>query len=189
MRWLEIPQELLDNVEYDENSPSGLIWIKVRKKAHRINVGGVAGTKNKVTGYWSIGFQGKQYYCHRVVYKLHNKINIQNTEIDHHDQDKDNNTIENLRIATGNEQQWNQRIRITNTSGIKGVTWDKQRNKWRARIGVNGNTYNLGSFENKYEAEKVAIKAREELHGEFACHGENNKTKPKTSAKLTIFDI
>ena len=166
---LEIPQELLEFVRYDANSPSGLRWTK--RTGNRIKVGGIAGSKDKVTGYWRIRFQGKLYQCHRVIYKLHHKINIQNTEIDHWDKIRDNNTIENLRIANRSEQSWNQGIRSDNTSGIKGVHWDKQRNKWVARIEANGKKYYLGLFDNIDEAEKVAIKAREEMHKEFACHG------------------
>jgi hypothetical protein len=161
---LEIPNELLEHLEYDENSPSGLRWTKP-KQGRR--VGGIAGNKNN-RGYWQIGFNGKLYYCHRVIYKFHNKINIQDTTIDHWDKDKDNNTIENLRIATSNEQKWNTGIPITNTSGIKGVSWSKQKNKWETHITKNGKSYFLGYFDDKYEAERVVKKKRDELHGEFA---------------------
>jgi hypothetical protein len=184
---LEIPQELLEHLEYDEASPSGLIWIKSTNRS--IKVGDIAGSKDKTTGYWGIKFRGKNYLCHRIIYKLHNKINIQHTEIDHEDKNPDNNKIENLRIATGNEQQWNQGIPKNNTSGIKGVHLHKQANKWHAQIQKNGKHYYLGLFEDIKEAEKVVMKAREELHGKFACHGENNIPKPENSQKLTIFDI
>ena len=162
---LEIPIELLESVKYDENSPSGLIWIKPKQ---RRKVGGIAGSKHKATGYWQIGFQGKRYLCHRVVFKLHNKINIQNTEIDHEDKVRDNNTIENLRIASSSEQSWNTGIRKNNTSGIKGVSLHKRYNKWQAEIRKNGKRYHLGYFEDIKDAERVVSEARDELHGKFA---------------------
>ena len=164
---LEIPIELLESVKYDEKSPSGLIWIKPKQKR---KVGGIAGCKQK-NGYWVLKFNYKQYQCHRVVFKLHNKINIQHTEIDHEDKNPSNNTIENLRIASSSQQNCNTGIPRNNTSGIKGVYFHKKTNKWKAQIMVNGKNYHLGLFDCKYEAEKVAIKAREELHKEFACHG------------------
>jgi hypothetical protein len=165
---LEIPQELLEHLEYDENSPSGLFWIK--PIGRKIKVGGIAGTKNKATGYWRIRFQGIKYLCHRVIYKLHNKINIQHITVDHHDKNPSNNTIENLRIATRSQQSYNRGIPKNNTSGIKGVGWHKKANKWQAYIRKDGKQYFFGYFDDKYEAEKVAIKAREELHKEFACN-------------------
>jgi hypothetical protein len=183
---LEIPEELLENVEYDENSPSGLIWIKPN---HGRKLGDKAGCKNN-RGYWQIGFSGKLYQCHRVIYKLFNKINIQNTTIDHEDRNPDNNTIENLRIANDNEQKFNTGIPITNKSGIKGVHWRKDINKWRAQIEANGKYYHLGYFDDKEEAGRIIKKKRDELHGEFANHGTNFSTKKTVNLKkLTIFDI
>lgn len=48
-------------------------------------------------------------------------------------------------------------IALNNTSGYKGVAWDKSRNKWVAYIKLNGKTKNLGRFSTKEEA----IAARE----------------------------
>lgn len=43
----------------------------------------------------------------------------------------------------------------TNTSGIKGVSWDKKNSRWRASIGVNGTYKNLGRYADKAEAQNV----------------------------------
>jgi hypothetical protein len=163
----EIPEEIFEHVKYDESSESGLVWIKP-KQGRR--VGGKAGNKDKSTGYWVIGFSGKQYKCHRVIYKLFNKKNIQHTTIDHHDRNPSNNTIENLRIASSNEQKWNTGIPKNNTSGIKGVYYNKNANKFMAYVSINGKQNNLGYFDDKYEAERVVKKKREELHKEFASN-------------------
>ena len=58
-----------------------------------------------------------------------------------------------------------------NTSGFKGVDFMKTLGKWRARIRSNGTRLNLGVYNSKEEANVAIVKARDELHGEFANHG------------------
>ena len=41
---------------------------------------------------------------------------------------------------------------LNNSSGVKGVCWDKSRNKWKAIVRRNGRNVNLGRFENKQDA-------------------------------------
>lgn len=78
---------------------------------------------------------------------------------------------ENLRLATQSEQLCNQRKRKDNTSGYKGVSWDKQQNKWHAYINIHGVRYTLGFFKNKGAAYKARCEAAMRLHGKFACFG------------------
>ena len=68
---------------------------------------------------------------------------------------KDNNkgySPDNCCWATGSEQQRNTRKRKDNTSGIVGVRWNNRAKKWMARIGVNGEKINLGTFDTIPEA-------------------------------------
>jgi len=51
-----------------------------------------------------------------------------------------------------------------NTSGHKGVTYDKQRKKWRAYIGFKGKQISLGYFDNVEDAVKVREKAESKYH-------------------------
>lgn len=55
----------------------------------------------------------------------------------------------------------------TNTSGIKGVYWDKNRNKWVAQIEFKGKTYYLGRYANKEDAREAREKAEKEMFGKF----------------------
>lgn len=55
----------------------------------------------------------------------------------------------------------------TNTSGIKGVHWDKSRNKWIAQIVFKGKHYHLGRYDNKEDAVQVRKKAEELLFDPF----------------------
>jgi transcription initiation factor TFIIIB Brf1 subunit/transcription initiation factor TFIIB len=55
----------------------------------------------------------------------------------------------------------------TNTSGIKGVSWDKSRNKWVAQIQFKGKNYYLGRYANKEDAREAREKAEKEMFGKF----------------------
>jgi len=75
---------------------------------------------------------------------------------DHINQNKLDNRKINLRVVSGMENGRNRGIPKHNTSGIKGVAWDKSRNKWMASIRRNYKHIFLGRFEDI----KNAIKAR-----------------------------
>lgn len=90
------------------------------------------------------------------------------SQVDHRDGDGLNNQRDNLRLATGNQNNCNAGIRRDNSSGYKGVGWLKGNGKWRARIRVNGRSVFLGYFDDKEEAARAHDRAARELHGEFA---------------------
>ena len=87
---------------------------------------------------------------------------------DHKNRNTLDNRKENLRPATASQQTCNSSLRIGNSSGYKGVTWHKQRNKWLAQIQHDNKHYNLGLFNVKEEAALAYNKAALELFGEFA---------------------
>lgn len=60
----------------------------------------------------------------------------------------------NCRWATHYVQMAN----TTASSGVPGVSWHKQRNKWRSRIKVNARDIHLGLFDTKEEAAKARQK-------------------------------
>lgn len=70
----------------------------------------------------------------------------------------------NCRWATGSEQSINQRIRKTNTSGYKGVSWEARRNSWLAKITLNYKSIHLGNFENIEDAIKARKQAEIRYH-------------------------
>jgi len=115
-----------------------------------------------------------QHYVHRLV-ALHFISNPENKKyVDHIDGDKTNNKIENLRWATSRENAANARMPTTNTSGVKGVSWDKSRSKWMVRISINGKQTNLGYFSTIEEATEVRRKSAQEHYGEFCNQSEKN---------------
>ena len=72
--------------------------------------------------------------------------------IDHINNDKEDNRLENLQIITSRENI-SKGIRLKNyTSKYVGVYFNKQNKKWRSRIIFNGVSNYLGSFTNEYDA-------------------------------------
>lgn len=106
---------------------------------------------------------------HRVVMEriLSRKLD-KTEEVDHKDLNPLNNQRENLRLATRGQNGSNRRMPSNNTSGYKGVGFDKRRNKWHANIVSKHKNKFLGYFSDPVEAALVYDKAARELHGEFA---------------------
>lgn len=119
------------------------------------------------------GVDGKQktVRLHRAIMCRYHDL-TEEQEVDHENHDTLNDRKTNLRIATLGQNNQNTRMRVDNTSGVKGVHFvpgtKRRREKWVAQIMVNKKTIHLGNFKTKEEAETVREKAADELHGEFA---------------------
>lgn len=92
-------------------------------------------------------------------------------EVDHKDGDGLNNRRGNLRPATVHQNQYNQRLKSTNTSGVKGVTWRAKNRTWQAVIQVDGKPKYLGCFKELADAAAAYACASAELHKEFSRLG------------------
>lgn len=88
--------------------------------------------------------------------------------VDHINGDTLDNRKSNLRVVTHGENMRNQKMRINNSSGYKGVSWHTVRDKWRARVHFEGKEYHVGLFEDKHEAARAYNKKARELFGEYA---------------------
>lgn len=88
-------------------------------------------------------------------------------ETDHRDGDGLNDRKVNLRTATTAQNAHNQCTKTTNTSGFKGVHWNKRRGKWQARIRIPGERRHLGYFVTKEAAAARYSEESARLHGEF----------------------
>ena len=87
--------------------------------------------------------------------------------VDHIDNNKLNNVFTNLRWCSKLENNRNKNIYSNNTSGYKGVVFDKTCNKWQARRRINGKTIYFGSFHNKNDAIQSRIIGVNNIFGEF----------------------
>ncbi len=89
-------------------------------------------------------------------------------QIDHINCDPSDNRLINLRLATCAQNCANQRTAKNNTSGVKGVSWSRAANKWKAEIRVNRKAIYLGCFVTIEQASQALADARAEWVGEFA---------------------
>ena len=150
-----------DEVSYlfDYNSDGTLTW---RVNRGKIRSGDKAGSQNLVEGYYTIGINYKQYYLHHIIWIYH-KGYIPENFIDHIDRNKLNNRIENLREVSYSCSARNRRVPSNNSSGVSGVTWNKHRGTWTAKIGINGKHLVIGSFFKFEEAVMARYKKEVEL--------------------------
>ena len=89
-----------------------------------------------------------------------------NVIVDHINQNKLDNRRINLRVIGKSENAFNSKQRTDNTSGYRGVSWDKARNKWTARICIHGKVSCIGRYgtiEKAIEARKLAEIREKEL--------------------------
>lgn len=88
--------------------------------------------------------------------------------VDHKNGDKTDNRRSNLRLCTQGFNLANKNLSSRNTSGYKGVSWDKQRSKWRSRVIKNRKYYHCGFHVSAELAARAYDAKARELFGEFA---------------------
>ena len=96
-----------------------------------------------------------------------------NNEIDHIDGDRLNNRIDNLRDVKKSINMKNKAVYSKNKSGISGVSFRKERNKWEVKISNNGKETYLGYYDNFADA--ILIRKQAELECDYHNnHGRSN---------------
>lgn len=135
----------------------GFNWCALECKA-------ADGTMRAVYATRTVRGPGFKRHCmmHRVIADT-----PEGMDTDHRDGDGLNNRRGNLRQATRSQNARNMRMKAVNTSGIKGVSWHKASNRWRATINTGTGLKHLGSFKCTTAAAIVYAKASRDLHGEF----------------------
>ena len=128
---------------------------------------------SKRTWYYANG-----YACQKTLYSKNRDRKIilmqkvimnadKKTLIDHINRDKLDNRKSNLRTATHGQNNINGKIRYDNTSGYRGVSFQKKWNKWVAMIKVNGKHIYLGGYTNPLEASRAYENASRKYFGGF----------------------
>ncbi len=144
----------------------GELYWKI-KPSHRVFIGDKVGSLN-TNGYLRTKIKGKDYKIHRLIFLLHHGYLPE--FIDHIDNNKTNNRVENLREVTRSENQRNRKLGKDNKSGHKNVAWHKSSQKWRVCIRAYPKSIYIGSFDDLELADLVAHEARYKYHGGFARH-------------------
>lgn len=110
-----------------------------------------------------IGRKATRVYMHRAIMGSQGVM-----VIDHIDCNGLNNRRCNLRFATQSQNLQNQRTRLVNKSGIKGVSWDRNTSKWRAQISAQGKKISIGYFESKELAQSAYSEASKSMHKDYS---------------------
>jgi len=139
-------------------------FLKEKGYTYNPSTGKIYGVFGKeITGKQSHGyivingnkhFKGNLRAHHYGWYYIYGNVDF--NELDHINRDKRDNRISNLRVVSRSENLWN------NTG--KGYYWNKNKNKWRSQIGLNGKLIHLGLFNTEEEARECYLKAKEKLH-------------------------
>jgi len=102
-------------------------------------------------GYRQISIGGRSYKAHRLAI-LYTDGYMPENQIDHINRDRADNRRVNLREASHQCQARNSKMRMDNTSGIKGVYWHKIAGKWQVQIAVERHENSLGYYDDILEA-------------------------------------
>lgn len=116
--------------------------------------------------YARLVVDGKAYALHRLIF-LHCYGYLPKI-VDHIDNDRTNNKIENLREVTQQQNCLNRVTHKNSKSGIKNVYFVTRMKKWCVAMTVQSKRKIIGYFEDLELAELVAIEARNKFHGSFA---------------------
>tara|TARA_R110000782_G_C14494250_1_gene377736 strand:- start:35 stop:532 length:498 start_codon:yes stop_codon:yes gene_type:complete len=133
-----------------EIHPDGRVWSTYRK-------GKFLGTTVSKKGYTRVCLTKSQVQSRRSVHRLLAEAYIPNPDnkplVDHIDQDKSNNTLDNLRWVTHAENSQNAKLKKLNTTGVQGVNYRESRHPspWGAYINIDGKQ-KCKSFATKEEA-------------------------------------
>jgi hypothetical protein len=127
------------------------------------------GATARVRGYASARVDGVSYQRNRLTWAYFYDDPGANT-VDHINHMRDDDRIENLRLATEEQNRRNSKMYCTNTTGFKGVYYDARSNKWQALMCMKYRKFSLGYYSTKEEAAAAYAEAASRLHGEFAGH-------------------
>jgi hypothetical protein len=157
-------QERLQEL-FEYSVTTGLLYHRQGRRKG-LPAGGQSGKAHQ--RYIHVWVDRELYRAHRVIWCLVTGDDPKELQIDHADCDSTNNTWCNLRIATSSQNRFNQKLTVANTSGFKGVSWDKRCGKWLAKITYQHMKVRVGLFDTPEEAHAAYVEAAQRLHGEFA---------------------
>lgn len=108
------------------------------------------------------GVRGKNQLMHRLIgERMGFDVSDKSKQIDHINGNPLDNRRSNLRFVSASDNSRNQKDRSSNTSGFKGVHFDKTRNKWMAFLGTKP-FKNLGRFDTYEEAVAARLAAEDD---------------------------
>lgn len=153
------------------------IWkdiIGPNKKYQISNFGNIKNHKNQIKkhyssqdGYCFTTFRDKNKktfskFIHQLVWQYfgNGEISDHNKVIDHIDNDKTNNRIDNLQLISQRDNIIKSRKKMNSSSKFTGVHWRSDNNKWASYIYVKPKTICLGHFNSEAQAGLAYLKAK-----------------------------
>ena len=158
-------ERLRSVLSYDPRT--GIFIWKQRKG--RIRKGAIAGNRMPI-GYVQIMVDNKNYTAHRLAW-LYVYGKMPSSQVDHKNRIRDDNRIDNLRLATPRQNGANSWNEAHNSSGYKGVSFNRYTGRYEAYISLSGRKKHLGRFNTPVEAHRAYCKVARQVFGEFFCAG------------------
>jgi hypothetical protein len=139
---------------------NGDVWRRLNTGVYKL----VKNTGNN-NGYNMVRCNNTMVYRHRIIFYAFNPdFDIYNKNIlDHIDNNRINNALNNLRIVTVQENSHNQ---LT----CKGYSYDKNEKKYKSYIILDYKYYHLGIFNTRWEARQAYIDAIPKYHPTAPIH-------------------
>jgi hypothetical protein len=156
-------QELLQELFYYKN---GFLFNKVKRSSNAMP-NTKAGTLPKNSDYRRVSISNKIYLEHRIIWIYFNGPIPTELFIDHINQNKVDNNIENLRLCTRSENQYNRGKYKNNKSGYKGVSFNKALNKYSAQMRIKDVKKHIGYFETAELAKDAYDNMAKNIQKEF----------------------
>jgi hypothetical protein len=151
--------ELKQLLTYDADTGEFTWLVDINNKT---TTGNRAGSQRK-DGYRELCINYKRYLEHRLAW-LYTHGTMPTDYIDHIDRDPSNNRINNLRVATQSQNMTNSTKRKDNSTGVIGVSFNKNANKYYAYIWLNKKRISLGYHNTIEEARVVRREAELKYH-------------------------
>jgi len=117
-----------------------------------------------IDGHGYVRLLGTSSFLHRILTQAPDDVIV-----DHMNRNPLDNSRQNLRLCSQNQNSKNRRISKNNTSGYKGVSFKKDCGLWYAHIGFNGKRIHLGYFKTALEAADAYDASAIRFHGSFAA--------------------
>lgn len=130
-----------------------------------IHYGGkIAGCLSPTRKYRCLKILGREFFAHRIIWKLVTGADPEG-EVDHINRDKIDNRWANLRDVSHSVNMMNVRMRPSNTTGHKHISWFPRLKKWTVCMGVPGKrgSRQLGY----YDTIEQAVTARQGFYLQF----------------------
>lgn len=174
MKPLITPEYIRELLDYDP-ATGDFVWRrrKLRNGFERMDkiwnsrlAGKPVAKRRHRHGHLQIGIYCRNYMYHRIAW-AHYYGEWPEIDLDHKNGNPSDNRITNLRLATESQNLCNAKIRIDNTSGVKGVSWSRREKKWYSYITKDSKMINIGIYHCFGQAVAARKRVEKELHGDF----------------------